>query len=83
MITASADFNRIKEAKQWKLERMSEYDDLISIFDIMDKPLMELDIVSLLDKSDSEYQKLLDFIGEDSLDNWKDMVDVYKAAVNL
>jgi hypothetical protein len=83
MITASADFNRIKKDKQWKLERMSEYDDLISIFDIMDKPLMELDIVSLLDKSDSEYQKLLDFIGEDSLDNWKDMVDVYKAAVNL
>jgi hypothetical protein len=83
MLTASTDFNRIRKDKQWKLERMPEYDELLSLFDIMDQPIVEIDIVSILNKSESEYSRLLEFIGEEPLTNWGDLVDIFKENVGL
>jgi hypothetical protein len=91
LTTISSDWGRLKsDLQSYHIKMNRELTDLkLNKFKDLrgEDNVQEIYIDQLLSihdyDSQCEYQKLLDFIGEDSLDNWRDIIKKYKESINF
>jgi hypothetical protein len=79
-ITVDVDFklNRIR----WSASSMIAHRQIPQLKDSLHVPLHVINLLKLIECDTNEYNKLLDFIEQPPLDNWKELITDYRTAIN-
>jgi hypothetical protein len=65
-----------------RLKKQKHCIDMLKIrLPLIGVPVFELNIHLLLECNEDEYQRLIDFIDEEPLDNWKEIITDYRTAI--